>query len=54
MPSQLFTVLFLIAFFVPITMYLIGVVILFASLLVNHWGIAYRPRAAHQELAARG
>ncbi|HKY19905.1 MAG TPA: hypothetical protein VJM31_01685 [Vicinamibacterales bacterium] len=37
MPSPLFTFLFLVAFFVPIGMYLIGVLILMASLVTKHW-----------------
>ncbi len=37
MPSLLFDFLFLVAFFVPIAMYEIGVLILMASLVATHW-----------------
>ena len=37
MPSPLFNFLFLVAFFVPIGMYVIGVLVLMASLVATHW-----------------
>lgn len=37
MPSPLFDFLFLVAFCVPIAMYVIGVLILVASLVATHW-----------------
>jgi len=36
-PSPLFDFLFLVAFFVPIAMYVIGVLMLMASLVATHW-----------------
>jgi hypothetical protein len=36
-PSPLFDFLFLVAFFVPIVMYVIGVLILMVSLVAKHW-----------------
>ena len=37
MPSPLFNFLFLVAFFVPMGMYVIGVLVLMASLVATHW-----------------
>ncbi len=42
MPSPLFNVLFLIALIVPVTMYVIGVVILMISIVVRHFGVSAR------------
>jgi hypothetical protein len=38
LPSPLFNFLFLVALFVPITMYVVGVLTLMALLVVEHWG----------------
>ena len=38
MPSTLFNVLFLLALFVPLVMYVTGVVILMISIIVRHFG----------------
>jgi hypothetical protein len=47
MPSPLFDALFLIALFVPIAMYLTGLIILMVSLVVKHVATAYvRPHSA--------
>jgi hypothetical protein len=49
LPSPLFNLLFLVALFVPIGMYAIGVLILMASLVKKHWiakEIATHPIAA--------
>lgn len=37
MPSPLFDFLFLAALFVPVTMYVVGVVLVIASLVLDHW-----------------
>jgi len=41
-PNPLFDFLFVIAFFVPIGMYVIGVLVLMASLVATHWSEHYR------------
>jgi hypothetical protein len=42
MPSPLFNVLFLVALFVPAAMYLGGVLLLMASLVIGHWRVTHR------------
>jgi uncharacterized membrane protein YjjB (DUF3815 family) len=39
LPSPLFNVLFLVAFFVPLAMYVVGVLILMASAIARHWTV---------------
>jgi hypothetical protein len=40
-PSPLFNFLFLVAFFVPIGMYVVGVLILMASVITRHWTLRH-------------
>lgn len=51
MPSPFVDFLFLVAFFVPIAMYVIGVLVLMASLVATHWA-EHRGIARHIEAAA--
>jgi hypothetical protein len=50
MPSPLFNFLFLIALIVPAAMYIVGVVILMTSLVVNH--LRDRAAATHHSIEA--
>jgi hypothetical protein len=50
-PSPLFNFLFLVALFVPAAMYIGGVLILIASLVLDHWRAAH-PRAQVTEAHA--
>ena len=50
-PSPLFDFLFVVAFFVPIAMYVIGVLMLMASLVATHW-TEHRGIARHIEATA--
>jgi hypothetical protein len=50
-PSPLFNFLFLVALFVPAAMYIGGVLILIASLVLHHWRAAH-PRAQMTEAHA--
>jgi hypothetical protein len=51
MPSLLFNVLFLIALIVPVTMYVIGVVILMISIVVRHFNASARHAPAVEAIA---
>jgi hypothetical protein len=50
-PSPLFNFLFLVALFVPAAMYIAGVLILIASLVLDHWRVQH-PRAQVTEAHA--
>ena len=51
MPSPLFNFMFLVALFVPVVMYVAGVLILMMSLVVKHFRLTHVP-AQHAEAPA--
>jgi hypothetical protein len=50
-PSPLFNFLFLVALFVPIAMYITGVLILMVSIVVDHYRTTHRRPRAVEALA---
>ena len=52
MPSPLFDALFLIALLVPVAMYMTGMMILAASLILKHWAMTHHHSGDHALAAA--
>jgi hypothetical protein len=50
-PSPLFNLLFLVALFVPIAMYIAGVLILMSSIIFDHYRTTHRRSRAVEALA---